>query len=165
MNNFNELTELWHSQKSDVTEEFKLTNEMPEMIKKIKAFEDNESKEKEIELRVDGNNIENKKIINEKSNRFPHIFKDDFSFIFFERLFYHFQNSKNQLAEFSFIYREMKDDGLIVDSFGNNDFLRWFCEEYDIDLGTKLKTRSQIGDIDQKSFIYNQIKGIVKEES
>jgi hypothetical protein len=62
-----------------------------------------------------------------EDNPHPRIFKDLYSFKLFERLFNDYKTSNSLLADFSFIYRKMKEDGFIL--VKPEEFKLWVSNE------------------------------------
>lgn len=90
-------------------------------------------------------------------NPYPHIFKNVESFQFFQHLHDKFKSTKNQLADFSFIYRKMYKDGYIIDSFKQQMFMNWVNDKpYEIPL-PKVKTLAECSTPD-KIRIYDLVK-------
>ena len=69
----------------------------------------------------------NDSIKEEKANPYPHIFKNKKSFDLFE---WYQQEIKNQLADYSFIFNEMKQAGYIYDTVRPADFVKFLSKEY-----------------------------------
>lgn len=93
-------------------------------------------------------------------NPYPQVFSNTDAFILFERLHENYRTSKTSLADYSFIYRMMYDDGYILDSYKPQMFINWLSKHYQIEL-PKIKTRYKCT---TKSKIqnYNTIKEILQ---
>ncbi|ELY2011339.1 hypothetical protein SL057_002409, partial [Flavobacterium psychrophilum] len=122
-----------------------------------------------LKYQVDNYNYEfeviNKQIKPEINNMFPREFVDDFSFKFFERLFDKFKDTKEPLADFSFIYRKMYDENHIHDDVKPESFKKWIAKEpYNIILDLGLKTLDNCK-TNSKIIAYNEIKELVKKEN
>jgi hypothetical protein len=74
------------------------------------------------------NITEDLKIQNKPINKFPKVFVDDFSFLFFEQLYENYKNTKTRLADFSFIYRKMVYDKHIHEDFKPEMFKNWVAK-------------------------------------
>lgn len=73
-------------------------------------------------------------------NPYPQIFSSNEAFLLFEKLYTSFKNTKYIIADFSFIYRKMYNDGYILEYFKPKMFMEWLNKEpYEIAL-TKIKT-------------------------
>lgn len=94
-------------------------------------------------------------------NPYPQIFSNIASFNLFERLYEQFKDSKNQLADFSFIYRMMFNDGYILSHFKPQMFIDWIDNEpYKISLD-KIKTMRDCS-TEQKMRTYSNTKEIIQ---
>lgn len=91
-------------------------------------------------------------------NPYPQIFKDHKSFQVFERMHYEFKSSGSQLANYSFVYRIMRADGFILDSFKPEAFREWLsADPFSVELNNKLKTLDRCKTA-TKSILYNTVK-------
>lgn len=112
-----------------------------EMIAFIDKFLEPETKKQPA---VPGEEIADNSITYEKlettKNPHPQIFSNTHAYGLFQTLFEQFKTTQNKIADFSFIYRQMYKDGLILDSFKPQMFINWINKEpYNISLD-KLKT-------------------------
>jgi hypothetical protein len=130
---------------------------------KIKIIDFIESKRKDfVQNNVAITNLNNEQkeyLITE--NPYPQIFSNLKAFHLFDRLFEQFKDSKNQIADFSFIYRMMFKESFILPHFKPQMFIDWIdVEPYKISL-EKIKT---IGDCstEQKIRTYNNTKEIIQ---
>lgn len=93
-------------------------------------------------------------------NPYPHIFINLEAYKLFEKLYDAFKIRPYKLANFSFIYRKMYEDELILDSFKPQMFINWIAKEpYNIDLD-KIKTLANCVTIN-KIQTYNNIKELL----
>lgn len=113
------------------------------------------------------NNISIKDLVNEHvdsinpENPYPQIFSNAKAFHLFDRLFEQFKDSKNQMADFSFIYRMMFNDGFILSHFKPQMFIDWIdAEPYKISLD-KIKTMGDCS-TEQKIRTYSNTKEIIQ---
>ncbi|SIS36523.1 hypothetical protein SAMN05421768_105349 [Chryseobacterium joostei] len=113
----------------------------------------------ELELKIE--KLENNKnYLDEKlfDNPYPHIFQDIKAFQFFELLHQNYKNSNKALADYSFIYRKMYEENLILETFKPEMFRSWIAKEpYSKDSLDKIKTLSNCSTSD-KIIIYNNLK-------
>ena len=101
--------------------------------------------------------IVNNNIKTEKANPHPRIFKERIHF----DLFKHLQTTvKNKLADYSFIFRRMQEDGYIFESIKESEFRLWLNEVYQIPLD-KLKLLDYCKTAPKES-IYTTAKHIYK---
>lgn len=92
-----------------------------------------------------------------KVNPHPQVFSDSKAFELFEKLHETYKATKYPIADYSFIYRMMFDDGYILESFRPQMFINWISKEpYNIELD-KIKTISSCK-TDSKIQTYNSIK-------
>lgn len=90
-------------------------------------------------------------------NPFPRLFIDLDSFLFFEELKNKFcTNEKSLLADFSFVFRKMKQDGNIFDDVTEKSFRNFLNNNYEINL-EKLKIYVYCV-TDKKIKLYNSLK-------
>lgn len=80
-----------------------------------------------------------KEIKTSDDNPYPRIFVDKFAFDMFEMLIKDIKE-RTQLADVSFIFRQMQKDELIYEYVGDSEFRNWLSDEYSIDIDLKLKT-------------------------
>lgn len=92
-------------------------------------------------------------------NPYPHIFKDADAFILFRELHSIYKDIENQLANYSFIYRQMAEkDNLIKETFKPEKFREWLnSEPFELDINTKFKTYSKCFTKEKNSF-YQYVK-------
>jgi hypothetical protein len=94
-------------------------------------------------------------------NLYIHIFSNGDSFYLFEKLFSYYKDSKNQLADFSFIYRMMYKDGYILPHFKPKMFIDWIGgEPYEICID-KIKTSDKCS-TDAKIIAYSTAKELIQ---
>lgn len=122
-----------------------------------------------LKFQVDNYNYEfeviNKPIKPEIINKYPRVFVDVFSSLFFEKMYDEFRNSKHILADFSFIYRKMVYDKLIYQDFRPEMFKSWIAEEpFSIIIDSNLKSLNDCT-TNEKEIIYNKIKEVIKKDT
>ncbi len=84
--------------------------------------------------------FEETKSIFQPINKYPRVFVDDFSFLLFEQLYLDFKDTKNKLADFSFIYRKMIYDKYIHEDFRPVMFKNWISQmPYQIQIDGEIK--------------------------
>lgn len=106
------------------------------------------------------NSAANEEISGNK-NPYPHVFSDGSSFNLFEKLFSLFKDSKNPIADFSFVYRMMYSDGYILSHFKPQMFINWInAEPYKISVD-KLKTLDKCS-TDAKRSTYSTTKELIQ---
>jgi hypothetical protein len=89
-----------------------------------------------------------------------HIFKDLSAFQLFQQLHEEYETiSRNHLANYSFIYRQMHKDELIHGSVRDTDFRQWLFKEYEIDIA-KTKTLDNCT-TNSKKIAYSKAKELV----
>jgi hypothetical protein len=94
-------------------------------------------------------------------NPYPQIFSNLKAFHLFDRLYEQFKDSKNQIADFSFIYRMMFNESFILPHFKPQMFIDWIdVEPYKISL-EKIKTMGDCS-TEQKIRTYNNTKEIIQ---
>jgi hypothetical protein len=119
---------------------------------------------------VDNEDCKNAKLnsaaIDEKSgkeNPYSYVFSNRSSFNLFEKLFSLFKDSKTPIADFSFVYRMMYDDGYILPHFKPQMFIKWIdAEPYHISVD-KLKTLDKCT-TDAKRNTYSTTKELIQLE-
>lgn len=107
------------------------------------------------------NNIEYIEIDNpNKEKSYPDIFRDEDAYLLFEKLHAIYKNIGNQLANYSFIYRVMFKDGLILESVKPNKFIDFIMSKpYEIEYLPKLKSYSEACENKaEKLSFYNHLK-------
>lgn len=92
---------------------------------------------------------------NEEENPYPRIFTTTKAFNKFKNLVDEFGNTKENLANYSFVYHRMKKDKLIFDDYQQIQFV-YFLLEFDINI-SRIKPKSQLGNNDLREGIYNRI--------
>ena len=94
-------------------------------------------------------------------NPHPGIFKDSKAFRLFEKLHNIYKDSKNLLADYSFIYRMMCEEGYILTSQKPEMFREWLCKEpFNIFLDNKFKALDRCK-TDGKLNTYNIAKELI----
>lgn len=88
-------------------------------------------------------------------NPYPRIFTCDKAYFKFESLLKEFENSRQQLANYSFVFHRMKRDNLIYNDLKQLEFID-FLATFEIYLD-RLKPISQLGNNDLREGIYNRI--------
>lgn len=88
-------------------------------------------------------------------NPYPRIFTCDKAYFKFESLLKEFENSRQQLANYSFVFHRMKKDNLIYNDLKQLEFID-FLATFEIHLD-RLKPISQLGNNDLREGIYNRI--------
>lgn len=136
--------------------QFFLRDWISEKRQYLKTFPKREKeKEDEIKRLI---NEEMEKITNLQKNKYPDKFLNTKSYLLFKNFTEDIY--KNELAEYSFIYRKMIERGFIYNTVKPNMFRDWLNDEFQITLD-KLKTLSSISTIDRdKRFnqLVNQYK-------
>ncbi|MDP3352976.1 MAG: hypothetical protein Q8S44_04475 [Flavobacteriaceae bacterium] len=111
---------------------------------------------------VKENQNENQQIIKEKvepdiiENPYPRIFTSLKAFNLFNSLLSEFGSSKENVANYSFVFHRMKRDNLIFDDYQQTQFI-YFLLEFNINI-SRIKPKSQLGKIELRESIYNAIK-------
>ncbi len=147
----------------------KTVNETAEKVAKEKSkiaaeeeVEKVKEKEKEKEKIIENYVASNKFQMHNNSNSTSQIFTNSFGQLFFEKLHFEFKDSNSALADYSFIYRMMVEDKLIIDYIRPEMFKRWLRQKpYNINLENKLKTLDRCK-TSTKAKIYLNIKSNVK---
>lgn len=88
-------------------------------------------------------------------NPYPRIFTSDKAYFKFENLLKEFENSRQNLANYSFVFHRMKKDNLIYNDLKQLEFID-FLSIFEIHLD-RLKPISQLGNSDLREGIYNRI--------
>ncbi len=106
--------------------------------------------------------IENNLLIIEKqTNPYPQVFSNLKSFQLFDKLFNQFKDSNSKMADFSFIYRKMVEDGYIFSHFKPQMFIEWVNKEpFKINLD-KIKTLNDCS-TSQKINTYTTTKELIQ---
>lgn len=97
----------------------------------------------------------NTEISEKEENPYPRIFTTTKAFNKFKNLVDEFGNSKENLANYSFVYHRMKKDKLIFDDYQQTQFV-FFLLDFDINI-SRIKPKSQLGNNDLREGIYNRI--------
>ena len=92
----------------------------------------------------------------ENSNAYPRIFKDAYAFSIFKNLLEEFGDTKENLANFSFVYHKMKYDGLIHFDLLDKTFTDMLLD-FDINVD-RIKSQKYIGKIAYRESIYSKAK-------
>ena len=92
----------------------------------------------------------------ENSNAYPRIFKDAIAFTIFKNLLKEFGDTRENLANFSFVYHKMKYDGLIYYDLLDKTFTDLLLD-FDINID-RIKPLSQIGKKVYRESIYSEAK-------
>ncbi|WP_242133431.1 hypothetical protein [Aestuariivivens marinum] len=92
----------------------------------------------------------------QKDNPYPRIFKSPKGFILFEKLKAEFGDTRENLKNYSFIFRRMVDDNLIFSNLKHQEFIE-FLSTYDIHID-RINTLNDIGNIDYREHIYSSLK-------
>lgn len=88
-------------------------------------------------------------------NPYPRIFTTTKAFNKFKNLVVEFGNTKENLANYSFVFHRMKKDNLIFDDYQQTQFV-YFLLEFDINI-SRIKPKTQLGNNDLRESIYNRI--------
>lgn len=94
--------------------------------------------------------------LSKNDNPYPRIFKTTNAFIIFKKLVDEFGNSKENLANYSFVYHRMKKDELIYDDFQKLEFT-YFLLNFDVKID-RIKRLEDIGKIALRESIYTKSK-------
>jgi len=106
-----------------------------------KEIEDNEPIEYFQKKRGEFEAVEEKVNTEPNLNPYPEVFKSLKAFLLFQRLYANKKTSKNLLADFSFIYRRMTSDDLLMAHQKPEVFREWLSKEpYEVVLDNKFKT-------------------------
>ena len=92
---------------------------------------------------------------NEETNEYPRIFTTTKAFNKFKNLLDEFGNTKENLANYSFVYHRMKRDNLIFDDYQQTQFI-YFLIDFDINI-KRIKPKTQLGNNDLRESIYNRV--------
>ncbi|MGI0105984.1 hypothetical protein [Salinimicrobium sp. WS361] len=99
-----------------------------------------------------------------KLNPYPEVFRSLESYLLFQRLYTSNKNSRTLLADFSFIYRRMYQDGLLQDHQTPEVFRRWLANEpFEIVLDNYLKTLDNCNTKDKEDR-YDDAKTLVRNQ-
>jgi hypothetical protein len=90
-----------------------------------------------------------------EENPYPRIFTSIKAFEKFKNLLDEFGNTKENLANYSFVFHRMKRDELIYDDFQKLQFT-YFLLKFDINID-RIKSMKEIGKIEYREGIYNRI--------
>ena len=88
-------------------------------------------------------------------NPYPRIFTSYNAFDKFKKLLDEFGNTKENLANYSFVFHRMKKDNLIFDDYQQTQFV-FFLLDFDINI-SRIKPKTQLGNNDLREGIYNRI--------
>jgi len=123
------------TRKKSISDLIKPTSKSPEVVKaKIKEPVNNLPKEQ---------------------NPHPRIFTSFEAYTKFKNLLDEFGNTKENLANYSFVFHRMKRDKLIFDDYQQTQFI-YFLLDFDINI-SRIKPKSQLGNNDLREGIYNRI--------
>lgn len=89
------------------------------------------------------------------TNPYPRLFTSDIAYNKFINLFNEFGNTKENLANYSFVFHRMKKDNFIYKELKQLEFID-FLSSFEIHLD-RLKPISQLGNNDLREGIYNRI--------
>ena len=92
---------------------------------------------------------------NEETNEYPRIFTTTKAFNKFKNLLDEFGNTKENLANYSFVFHRMKKDNLIFDDYQQTQFV-YFLLDFNINI-SRIKPKTQLGNNDLREGIYNRI--------
>lgn len=92
----------------------------------------------------------------DEENPYPRIFINYKAYVVFKNLLEEFGTSKDNLANFSFVYHRMKKDGLIYDDFQKLQFT-YFLLDFDIKID-RIKRMEEIGKKALRESIYIKAK-------
>jgi hypothetical protein len=92
----------------------------------------------------------------------PHsqVFSNPNAYELFKKLHETYKDTKTPIADYSFIYRMMYDDGYILDSYKPQMFINWLSKHYEIEL-SKIKTINHCS-TDSKIQNYNTLKELLQ---
>ena len=88
-------------------------------------------------------------------NLYPRIFTTAKAFEKFKNLVNEFGNTKENLANYSFVFHRMKRDGLIYDDFQKLQFT-YFLLKFEINID-RIKSMKEIGKLEYRESIYNRV--------
>jgi hypothetical protein len=95
------------------------------------------------------------KNLSKEQNPHPRIFTSFEAYTKFKNLLDEFGNTKENLANYSFVFHRMKRDKLIFDDYQQTQFI-YFLLDFDINI-SRIKPKSQLGNNDLREGIYNRI--------
>ena len=131
-------------------------------IAAVEAEKKEKEKEKEKVKIIENYVASNKFQMHNNLNSISQIFTNSFGHNFFEDLHLEFKDSNSVLADYSFIYRMMVEDKLIIDYIKPEMFKSWLKQDpFNINLENKLKTLDRCK-TSIKVKIYYNIKSNVK---
>lgn len=113
-------------------------------------------KEADQNKKIENNMIDYYSYTEKHKNPYPQIFTSYSAYYIFEKLQAEFGDTRENLANFSFLYHRMKKDELIFESYPQINFI-FFLMDFNINI-TRIKTQSLIGNVAFKEEIYNRIK-------
>ena len=110
---------------------------------------------------IDNKNIQDDNKINklestDNSNPYPRIFTSHKSFGKFKKLREEFDNTKQNLSNYSFVYHRMVKDKFIFEDYKQTEFV-FFLLDFDINI-SRIKPKTQLGNNDLRESIYNSLK-------
>lgn len=114
----------------------------------------------ELELQIEEMRKSDKNVSVERDlgNPYPQIFVDTKAYQFFELLHEKFKNTKYRMADYSFIYRMMYKEKLILETYHSEMYRKWIEEKpYSIDIYQKIKTLDKCS-TDKKIILYETLK-------
>ena len=104
---------------------YETNTEVKNKVNELLVFSSND---KNISIKTESKDKDNS---SKNTNPHPRIFKSELGFRFFDRLR---TNVKNPLADYSFIYRKMIQDGIIYETIGDSEFRHWLSSNYQIEI-------------------------------
>jgi hypothetical protein len=93
-------------------------------------------------------------ILEKEENPYPRIFTSFEAYTKFKNLLDEFGNTKENLANYSFVFHRMKRDKLIFDDYQQTQFV-FFLLDFDINI-SRIKPKTQLGNNDLREGIYNR---------
>ncbi|MCA0349074.1 MAG: hypothetical protein LCH35_07415 [Bacteroidetes bacterium] len=100
-------------------------------------------------------NTNNTDISEKEENPYPRIFTTTKAYNKFKNLLDEFGNTKENLANYSFVYHRMKKDKFIFDDYQQTQFV-YFLLDFNINI-SRIKPKTQLGNNDLREGIYNRI--------
>jgi hypothetical protein len=101
-------------------------------------------------------NFEDTLSVADGENKYPRIFTSSTAYNKFINLKDEFDNTKENLANYSFVYHRMIKDKFIYEDYKQTEFV-YFLLNFDINI-SRIKPKNQLGNIDNKERIYNSVK-------
>lgn len=105
---------------------------------------------------VNDDNKINKLESTDNSNPYPRVFTSHKAFYKFQKLREEFDNTKQNLSNYSFVYHRMIRDKLIYADYKQTEFV-YFLLNFDINI-SRIKPKTQLGNNDLRESIYNSLK-------